>query len=42
ELQFDLVKQHKSIEVFQKIQAIGTDFGVEINCDLVVSVIEFL
>ncbi|CAF3331421.1 unnamed protein product [Rotaria sp. Silwood1] len=42
ELQFDLARQHKSIDVFKKIQAIGTDFGLEINCDLVVSVIEFL
>jgi hypothetical protein len=42
ELEFDLAAQHKSIEVLKKIQAIGTDFGLEINCDLVVSVIEFI
>ncbi len=42
ELEFDLAKQHKSIDVLKKIQAIGTDFGLEINCDLVVSVIEFI
>ncbi|CAF5166728.1 unnamed protein product, partial [Rotaria magnacalcarata] len=42
ELQFDLASQHKSIDVLKKIQAIGTDFNLEINCDLVVSVIEFI
>ena len=42
ELQYDLAEQHKSIEVWKKIQAIGTDFASEINCDLVVSVIEYL
>ncbi len=42
ELEFDLAKQQKPIEVLKKIQAIGTDFGLEINCDLVVSVIEFI
>lgn len=42
ELQFDLASQHKPIEVLKKLQAIGTDFGLEINCDLVVSVIEFI
>jgi hypothetical protein len=42
ELELDLVKQHKSIDVFKKIQAIGTDFGSEINCDLIVSVIELI
>ena len=42
ELQFDLAKQHKSNDVLKKIQAIGTDFGLEINCDLVVSVIEYI
>jgi ATP-dependent RNA helicase DHX36 len=42
ELEFDLASQHKSIDVLKKIQAIGTDFGLEINCDLVVSVIEYI
>lgn len=42
ELQLDLASQNKSIDVFKKIQAIGTDFGLEINCDLVVSVIEYI
>ncbi len=42
ELEFDLASQHKSIEVLKKIQAIGFDFGIEINCDLVVSVIEYI
>jgi hypothetical protein len=42
ELEFDLATQRKSIDVLKKIQAIGTDFGSEINCDLVVSVIEFI
>ncbi|UJR24999.1 hypothetical protein I4U23_006360 [Adineta vaga] len=42
ELEFDLAAQKKSIEVWKKIQAIGTDFGLEINCDLVVSVIELI
>jgi len=42
ELEFDLARQHKSIDVLKKIQAIGTDFGLEINCDLVVSVIELI
>ena len=42
ELEFDLARQHKPIEVLKKLQAIGTDFGLEINCDLVVSVIEFI
>lgn len=42
ELEFDLARQHKSIDVLKKIHAIGTDFGLEINCDLVVSVIEYI
>lgn len=42
ELQFDLAEQRKSIDVWKKIEAIGTDFSTEINCDLVVSVIEFI
>jgi hypothetical protein len=42
ELELDLAKQQKSIDVLKKIQAIGTDFGLEINCDLVVSVIELI
>jgi hypothetical protein len=42
ELEFDLAKQHKPIEVLKKLESIGFDFGLEINCDLVVSVIEFI
>ena len=42
ELQFDLARQKKSIDVLRKIQAIGTDFGSETNCDLVVSVVELI
>ncbi|CAF0793937.1 unnamed protein product [Adineta ricciae] len=42
ELEWDLVQQKKPIEVWKKIQAIGTDFSLEVNCDLVVSVIELI
>ncbi|CAF1151787.1 unnamed protein product [Adineta steineri] len=42
ELELDLAQQHKSIDILKKIQAIGTDYGLEINCDLVVSVIELI
>lgn len=42
ELELDLAQQRKPIEVLKKIQAIGTDFGMEVNYDLVVSVIEWI
>ena len=42
ELELDLASQHKPIEVLKKLQSIGTDYGLEINCDLVISVIELI
>ena len=42
ELEFDLARQEKPIEVLRRIQAIGTDLQSETNCDLVICVIELI
>ena len=42
ELEFDLARQQKSIDVLRRIQAVGTDLQADTNCDLVVSVIDLI